>query len=484
MSEDDKHSPLCVDLDHSLLKTDVLWEVLLQLWRHPFVALRSIIALIRHGKAGFKETLATEIQVSPETLPYREQVLDYIKSQKATGRDIYLATATHRLWAEPIANHLGLFRKVFATENGVNLEGESKREALERAFGKRRFDYIGDHAKDLPIFASARYALLVEPSQRLLNYAKKQDNVSQVFLNTERQTGKAILRGLRIHQWVKNVLLCVPLLSAHLVLSASAWWSVLAAFISFGLVASATYIFNDLMDLQADRKHEKKRLRPFASGELRIQTGIALSLTCGILGILLSSIALPSGFTFYILVYIALTLGYSLYLKRRLLVDVLTLALLYTLRILAGGAAIGVLVSEWLLMFSLFIFLSLAFLKRAIELHGAKQQERLSGRGYASADLETIRVMGASSGLISVMVLALYISSPSVTLLYKTPKFLWLLCPLMIYWIARIWFMAAREQVHHDPVVFALYDWRSYIAGGCGLIILFLATMNITSLTF
>jgi 4-hydroxybenzoate polyprenyltransferase len=262
------------------------------------------------------------------------------------------------------------------------------------------------------------------------------------------------------------------------VLNFEAWISTVVAFFAFGFVASATYLVNDLVDLQSDRIHSQKRFRPLASGRLAIPTALVAAPGLGLLGFALAIAFLPPGFVACLVIYVVLTFAYSLDLKRRLLVDVLTLAALYTLRIVAGGAAIGVVVSEWLLGFSLFIFVSLAFLKRAVELKGRDELARDSGRGYSAVDLETMRIVGVSAGLISVLVFSLYITSPAVSQLYRSPQMLWLMCPLLIYWIARIWFLAARGQVHHDPVVFALVDWRSYVVGACALVTVLLAKLG------
>jgi 4-hydroxybenzoate polyprenyltransferase len=301
--------------------------------------------------------------------------------------------------------------------------------------------------------------------------------VSKVF--PDASAGFATMAGaLRVHQWAKNALLGVPLLTAHLVFSLQAWGSIAIAFLGFSLIASATYVVNDLVDLNSDRLHADKRFRPLASGRLSIPAGLTAGALLGVAGFMLSLTFLPAEFIAYLVAYVVLTLAYSFDLKRRLFIDALTLASLYTLRILAGGVAIGVVVSEWLLMFSLFMFLSLAFMKRLIELQGRDGSAKLSGRGYSPVDLETIRVIGVSSGLMSVLVLSLYINSPAVTQLYRSPQLLWLICPLLIYWIARIWFLAARGQVHHDPVVFALLDWRSYVVGALAMVFVALAALG------
>lgn len=459
---EDRSYPLVVDLDGTLLRTDVLWESFVQAWRSPVTVVRAFVALIFRGKAAFKEVMARYATIEPATLPYRDDVLEFVRAQRAAGRRVILATAAHRALADRIATHLDVFDSVLATENHVNLSGQQKREALETLFGKRGFDYIGDSRKDLPVFASARQAMLVSPSHRVLSKVHGVGVVSRVF-PTEGLDVKTLARALRLHQWTKNVLLAVPLLTAHQVFNWQAWANVGLAFLSFGLVASATYILNDLSDLQADRRHAKKRDRPLASGRMPVSAGVGLAAALGVSGAAIAFAFLPSQFILLLAGYVFLTLAYTFDLKRRLFVDALTLAVLYTVRILAGGAAAGVSVSEWLLMFSLFVFVSLAFLKRFVELGGMTGPDTLAGRNYAPVDLETVRTIGISSGLMSVMVFALYINSPAVTQLYRSPAVLWLICPLLFYWIARLWLLAARGKVHHDPVVFALIDWRSYV---------------------
>jgi 4-hydroxybenzoate polyprenyltransferase/phosphoserine phosphatase len=469
--------PLCVDLDGTLIRTDVLWEMVVQLWRRPLLALQALAALFTRGKAALKSVLVAQLPIDPAALPYREDVLAYAAAEHASGREVALATATHREVAERIAQHLGIFTRVFATEPGINLSGARKRDVLEAAYGRGSFDYIGDSVKDIPILGAAHGILLVDPPALLLRKAEAGGNLVRVF-SGPRLSVKVVAKAMRLHQWAKNALLALPVLAAHIMFNLQAWVSVGVAFLAFGLVASSTYLLNDLVDLPSDRKHAKKRSRPLASGVMPIPTGIVLAAGSGVLGVVLSAAFLPTKFMGYLVVYIVLTLAYSFSLKRRLMLDVLALAVLYTLRILAGGAATATFVSEWLLMFSLFIFLSLAFLKRAIELQGESGDKRIAGRGYMPVDLETIRIMGASSGLMSVLVLAMYISSPAVTQFYRAPQVLWFICPLLIYWISRMWFLAARDEVHHDPVVFALVDKRSYVLLACALVILVVATVG------
>lgn len=472
--------PLCVDLDDTLIRTDILWESLLQLWRRPLVAARALAALLLQGKAGFKSVVMAAVAVDPATLPYREEVLRYVRSQREMGRPTVLATASHRIAAQRIADHLGVFSAVLATEGPTNLSGTRKRAALERAYGVAGFDYIGDGHKDLAALAAARSGMLVNPSRSLLRKASAAGNLSRVF-DEPRSPAKALLRALRLHQWAKNILLVIPLIAAHRVGDLQACAAVAIGFLAYGLVASASYLVNDLADLQADRQHPQKKFRPLASGALSVPAGLALAPAIALAGFGLSLAFLPGAFVGYLLVYLVLTLAYSFDLKRRLFVDVLALALLYTLRILAGAAAIDVPVSEWLLMFSLFMFMSLAFLKRVIELRSKVDASTVAGRGYSLVDLDTMRVIGVSSGLISVLVLALYINTPATSALYRAPQLLWLICPLLIYWIARIWFLAGRNQVDHDPVVFALVDWRSYVVAAMALVVLVVAAWGVPS---
>lgn len=470
--------PLCVDLDGTLILSDVLWESVIQLYNKPVVGLHAAWAL-RRGKAAMKSTLAEMIFIDPQALPYREDLLAFLRSQHLSGRQLVLVTATHRIIAERIADHLGIFSAVMATDGLVNLGGKRKRDALVEAYGEGGFDYIGDHPKDLAVFSSARFSMLADPSSSLKEKASQVGIVDKVFEH-RRSRAKAIPRMLRVHQYAKNVLLGVPLITSHLVLDANAWLNLILAFLFFSFLASATYIINDLHDLPLDRKHQKKRFRPLASGDLSIPFGLGLALILTVVSFGFSMALLPNLFVIFLGTYALLTLAYSFTLKRRMIVDALTLAILYTLRIIAGAAAIGVVLSEWLLMFSLFFFVSLALLKRAIELEGMEGDKRIPGRGYLPTDTDIIRSIGPSSGLISVLVLALYINSPAVSKLYSTPQMLWLLCPLLIYWITRIWFLANRGQVHHDPIVFALMDVRSYIVAAIASIILILASFDFT----
>ena len=314
--------PLCVDLDGTLILSDVLWESIIQLWSKPATAIRALWAL-RHGKAAMKSVLAEEVPIDPAALPYREDLLAFLRSQHEAGRNLVLVTATHRRVAERVAGYLGIFSGVMATEGKLNLGGERKKEALVAAYGVGGFDYIGDHLKDLAIFAVARLSLLADPSDGLKEKTAKAGKVDLIFEH-KRRWSKVIPRALRVHQYAKNALLGVPLVTAHLVLDVNAWLNLILAFLCFSMLASATYIVNDLHDLALDRKHQKKRFRPLASGDMSIPFGISLAFILGGLSFGVTLVFLPRLFLVFLLIYTVLTLAYSFDLKRRLIVDALT----------------------------------------------------------------------------------------------------------------------------------------------------------------
>jgi 4-hydroxybenzoate polyprenyltransferase/phosphoserine phosphatase len=470
--------PLCVDLDGTLIHTDMLLESLLSIWNKPLTLIRAFAAFLFRGKAEMKRIVAEAARVDASVLPYREDLVSFLREKRREGRKVLLVTATHELVANEVAGCVGVFDGVMATRGGLNLGGRRKRDALVEKFGERGFDYVGDHKKDLPVLEAAREAYLADPSRSLERKARSKANVREVF-RRKISRPKSVLKGLRLHQWSKNVLLAVPLVTAHRVGDLRSILVLALGILSFGLQASATYIVNDLHDLSDDRRHPKKRLRPWACGELSIPTGVALVLVLSAAGLTIGIAFLPLPFFLLLLAYTALTLAYSFDLKRRLIVDTIVLAGLYTLRILAGAAAISVGTTPWLLMFSFFFFLCLALLKRYIEMAGTTAQGKVPGRGYMAADIDVILAIGPASGLMSVLVMALYINSPDVMVLYRTPQVLWLILPLLVYWITRVWFLAKRMEIDHDPVFFALTDKRSYAIGMLAAIILLLATLDL-----
>lgn len=469
---------LCVDLDGTILMGDSLWESLLALiGRHPWYLFVAPIWALK-GRAALKSEIAARVSLNVSTLPVRAELIEFLRQEKLEGKKLVLATGAHHSLATAVADHFGIFDRVLASDNATNLTGDRKRNAIESLANGRDFDYIGNSRADLPIWKAARTAILVNPGPRLLKAARRTVSVGAVFEKPKTSRASA-WKALRPQHWVKNFLVFLPMIMAHDVRDISMLTRAFVAFVSFSLCASAVYLFNDLCDLEADRLHPTKRFRPFASGETPLWVGISsvpVLLVCS----LFLAYLLPSGrFLLVLIGYMLTTTLYSTYLKRTPIVDVLVLTGLYLLRILAGGVATGVSISPWLLSFSMFLLLSLAFAKRHAELirtetsSGSKQV--VSKRNYLPADVAVVLQFGVTSGLLSVLVLALYLNSREVSALYRHPLWIWLACPLLLFWVCRLWFIACRGELHEDPVVFAVHDRVSHVLGIMLVVILFAA---------
>jgi 4-hydroxybenzoate polyprenyltransferase/phosphoserine phosphatase len=456
--------PLCVDLDGTLINSDVLLESLLLLLKSNPLYLFVLPVWLMRGKAAFKAQIAARVAVDPAALPYNRKFVEWLEAERAGGRSLWLCTATNERVAAGIAAHVGLFDGVMASDAATNLSGATKANRLVGKFGAGGFDYCGNERQDLAVWRHARGAIVVNGSRRLERAASADTRVLQAF-PPRSSAARAAIRALRPHQWAKNVLILVPLLAAHRSDLTHVAQTALAM-ASFCLCASSVYVLNDLLDLPADRAHPRKSRRPFASGDLSIATGLVMAPVLLAVAVVLA-LFLPMKFQLVFATYYAITASYSFALKGIVLVDALMLASLYTLRIIAGAAASEVPLSFWLLLFAVFLFLSLAFVKRFAELESLRRQQRLraAGRGYHVEDLPLLQSLGTASGYLSVLVLALYINSPEIQALYHRPKFIWMLCVLMLYWISRMWMKAQRGKMHDDPVVFALKDRVSLAIG-------------------
>jgi len=455
--------PLFVDLDGTLIKTDLLAESALRLLKKsPLSLFACLVWLIRGGKAGLKAEIAQRVELDANLLPLQNDFVDFLRNEAASGRPLYLATASDQQLAGPVANRVGFFTGLLASTPGNNIKGKRKLEAILAQTGGGPFDYAGNAHADMPVWAAAREALVVNPDPGVAAAAQARFKVKRVF--EDRPPGlQTWLRATRLHQWLKNLLLFVPLLTAH-AFTGAALVTLALAFTAFGCVASGTYLLNDLLDLDADRRHPRKSKRPFAAGNLSPTSGLLVMLVLLVTGLAMAA-ALSMPFFLSILTYLILTLSYSLYFKTYVLLDVLLLAGLYTVRIIAGALAIGVSVSSWLLAFSIFVFLDLALVKRCSELKTMESQSRssASGRDYRLSDLGILSSMGVAAGYISVLVLALYVDNPDVRKVYSHPLLLWLLCPLMMYWVSRIWIKTSRGEMNDDPLLYSLRDRASWI---------------------
>ena len=461
---------LVVDLDGTLLRSDILyesfWSALGRDWRSPFAALMALGS----GRAALKKHLANAGRVDVTTLPYDPAVIAYIEAWRLGGGRTALVTASDQTIADQVAAHLGLFDEIYGSDGQVNLKGAAKADFLAQHFNASGYTYMGDATADLPVWQRARKTITINASQSLKSRAEQQGTDVE-HLTTRVHTLIPYLKALRPHQWLKNVLVFLPMLVAHQ-LDWVAFLQSLLGFIAFSLIASSVYVLNDLLDLAADRAHPRKRHRPFASGSVPIAHGGWMAAGLLVVG---ASIAALLGWRFALImvVYYGLTTAYSLSLKRLVVIDICVLACLYTLRIIAGGAATGTLISMWLLAFSIFFFLSLAAVKRQAELVDSAERGKLdaTGRGYQVADLPIISIIALCSGYVSVLVMALYVNSPTVRELYAQPRALGGICGILLYWVTYMVMITHRGAMHDDPVVYASKDRTSQVCAA--LIVVF-----------
>lgn len=466
--------PLVIDVDGTLVRSDTLIESLARLLGAAPLRVFSLPIWLRHGKAEFKRRVAATAPVEPGSLVLNESVVDVVHAARRSGRQVYLASGADESVVRALAAHIGGVDGLFASNGTVNLTGTRKAKALVSRFGVGGFDYIGNEGKDLPSWREARRAFVAN-SLRGLTAKVRSIDPDAVVLDARLGTPLDYLRALRPHHWAKNLLIFLPLVAAH-VTDARELLAAVGAFVAFSLGASGTYLINDILDLTHDRQHVSKRKRPLASGAVPLLHGFAMAPLIILAGLIVAA-AMSWGVLGMLVIYLAVTTIYSTLLKHRMFLDVVTLAMLYTIRTLAGAVAISVSVSPWFLAFSLFFFLLLAIVKRCTELRSLAETDghRANGRNYHVADLPVLAGLGAAGGFAAVVVLALYLNSSEVMQRYTSPGVLWLLCPLLIYWQGRILLLANRGEVDDDPVVFALSDRTSSAVGAACAVVFLLA---------
>src|SRR6202041_1577511 len=469
---------LCTDLDGTILVGDSFWESFLALVGvQPWYVCFFPFWLLR-GKAALKHEISRRVQLDVSTLPVREELIRFLRQEKQAGRKVILVTGADAKIANAVAKHLGFFDGVLASDGATNLTGEKKKEAIQEIVNGKRYDYIGNAREDIPAWNAANSAILVGPSPSLLKTVRKTAAVGGVVKSHHDYWGSS-WQSLRPAHWIKNLLVFVPIVMAHELNDPSRLIRVLIAFVSFSLCASGVYFLNDLLDLEADRRHPKKKLRPLPSGNLPLGVGLIFAPLLMVAGFVTAA-QLPGKLVLTtVFLYAVTTTLYSTYVKRIPILDVLLLTALYLLRILAGGVAADVDVSPWLIAFSMFLLLSLAFSKRQAELTEQTiadgTQAGTSKRGYREQDTSILQQFGVTSGYLSVLVLALYVNGTDVTRLYRHPQVIWLACPMLLFWISRVWFLASRGKLSEDPVVFAARDPISYLLGALLLLILYVA---------
>lgn len=463
-TQSDNSVPLCVDLDGTLVRTDMLFETLLCLIKQqPWLALW-VPYWLYQGKATLKQQIAQRLNQIPQVLPFAEDVVDYVRAEKQVRKTI-LVTGSHQLIADSIAEQTGLFDEVKGSDADTNLTNTRKRDWLVERFGEKGFDYIGNDTDDLMVWPKAREALVVSASQDGIAQRSGYD-FAKVF-SFEAPGFRDYLKMLRVHQWSKNLLVLVPFVLDQ---RFGDWWAgvdIVLAFFAMSLLASMTYIFNDMLDLQADRGNETKAKRALPSGVIPLLSGFKAMFVLALLVVVLM-FYLPAAFNLVLAIYLVSTLLYSFVLKRKAILDVTMIAALHTLRIIGGMVAINAVWSFWLLAFSMFMFFSLAVAKRVSELINLKKANRTEavGRDYRVADIPVLQASGVATGYLSVLIVALYINSEKVQVMYPNPEMLWLVCPILLYWVGRLWLITARGELHEDPIIFAIRDRISLVTVG------------------
>jgi 4-hydroxybenzoate polyprenyltransferase len=462
---------LCVDLDGTLVATDLLWESLVSAVRRNPLVLLSLPWWMLRGRAYLKQRLAGASAIDFSTLPYREEVLAFVDRERRRGRPVVLATAADHTLASGVSSHLGIFSEVIASDGVINLKGRAKAAWLTDRFGRGNFDYIGDSHADVPCWECAATAISANAATR----PEKIPHLRTLTTGVPGVPWSALVKALRPHQWVKNVLMLIPALAAHR-LDAATLVALVLGLVSLSLCASGGYVLNDLLDVAADRQHARKRYRPFASGRLSLSTGLWLILATWGAGFTIAATLLPGAFAGIVGVYLATTVAYSIRIKREPVLDVMVLAALYVIRVVAGGVATSIVVSTWLLAFTLFMSISLAFMKRFIEVAGRSEGSEVPGRAYLTSDAAWLHSTGLCSAYLASMVLAIYVNNADVAGLYNHPERLLLMCPIVLYWATRTWLKAHRRLLHDDPVVAVARDPATYVIGALSAVVVISAT--------
>lgn len=456
---------ICVDLDGSLVYTDTLQEVILSaVKKNIFVLFSMLYWVLIKGRAYCKNRLAAVAHPDDFIFPVNKPLVLWLEDQKKLNTKLYLVTGQTQMIADAVAKQIPIFDGVFGSDTITNLTAKNKSDFLNQKFGKGNYIYVGNSTADLKVFPDAAQGVVISNRKKFIEKVKQLTDVIQVFASAENSV-KQLIKALRLHQCAKNLLIFLPLLLARQFTQSHLLLTTLLGFIIFCFTASSAYLLNDLLDLNADRSHIKKQCRSFASGQLSPLIGIVTAFLLLAGSLLLSWLFLPIDFTLTLFIYYLLTLTYSFKLKQLLLIDVFALATFYVIRIFSGMTLLSAPYSFWLLLFSFFFFMSLAFMKRYSEiiLQSEESKHVIAGRAYRSDHHQEIKLFGLCSGFSAVIIFTLYIQSSESALMYHHNTLLFLIFPLLLYWILRAWLLAIDGKMHDDPVVFALKDRVTYI---------------------
>lgn len=475
MNNDMDPTPLFVDLDGTLIHTDLLFEACLTFLKRNPLNIILLTLWIFQGKVFLKHKLSQRISVNVETLPYNYELIDFLKKQRTLGRKLYLATASHQTHAISIANYLNIFDGVLASNSNVNMKGKNKLSACQKL--SEKFSYAGNDTVDFILFNKAYESYLVNPTSAASRLAKKRP-VTNIF-NKPRNSLKIFVQAMRVHQWLKNLLIFVPIVVSTQYLVPNDWLKALIGFFLLSFVASSTYILNDLLDIESDRAHPRKKIRPIPSGLLSIPQAIFLSISLFVIAVIGALVLTNIAFQLSLLAYLVLTLLYTFLLKTYVIADVISLASLFTIRIIAGAMVISVELSFWLLAFSMFTFFSLALIKRCAELKllSKVNKEKSSGRDYLVEDYDLMQTFGVTSAFISLLLMAFYVDEAMKNGVYSLPNLLWATLPAFAYWFLRMWLKTNRGEMHDDPIVFSLKNKGSIVTIAFIVVISLLARM-------
>ena len=456
--EDDDATPLVVDADSALAGTDLFIEGAARLVARFPLAVFALPFRLLLSRTALKRKVAEAVPLPPSTLALNPIVRQEIDAARAAGRKVWLVSGAGERAVGPLADAVDAAGCI-TSDGNAKFTGEARAAALVERFGEKGFDYLGRAPRDVAVWRSARRAIGVGLSADLARQVRALDPDARLLPGAG-GTPFDYVRALRPHHWIKNLMVFVPLLADHGT-DAGLYLRLLGVFAALSACASGTYLLNDVLDLPHDRRHGRKRHRPLAAGRTALLPSVGLGfglVTAGLAAAFRLSVTAGYG----VLLYLAATLAYSLWLKRKTFIDVIVLALLYAIRVLIGAAAVSVTPSPWLLAFSLFIFLAIAIAKRQTELAAG---EGVDGRAYCAEDGPAMAALGAGSGFATVVVLTLYIQSPEVSARYAQHELLWLVCPLLVHWLGRLTLLAGRGAVHDDPVVFAMRDRTSWLTG-------------------
>lgn len=465
-SDDTRRMPLVVDMDGTVLRTDTLFESIADLLRlYPLWTLFQMLCL-PFAIAKVKARIQSRADIDIPTLPINTDVLDYCEAERAKGREVWLVSAADQAMVEEVARHLGVFDKAIGSDGKRNNKGGAKARLLEETFPDG-FEYIGDSPADMPIWRRAKRASVVGGGKSRTDAIRKSGvEIGKVFERPKRRL-RAWRKAMRIHQWAKNALIFVAPLLAMDFADPTPLIACAIAFPLIGLLASGTYIFNDLLDLKADRAHHSKCKRPFADGQIKLWQGFVaapLLIFTGLLGGVLLSVP----FAITLVIYLVVTLAYSFYIKRFPLLDAATLGLLFTIRLIMGGALAGIALTQWLIVFSMFLFVSLSLAKRHVEIYrkAAAGHATVKSRGYRAEDQTITLGFGLATATATPIILVLYIlESAWPSGAYSAPGALWAAPVILSLWLMRVWLLANRGELDDDPVVFAIKDPMSLILG-------------------